>query len=157
MAERSRPFDPIRMLQVLDRHRVTYIVIGALARIIHGADEVTAGLDIVPSPRSENLGRLELAARELGEQDLKIELTHEPLVLETSAGLLKVVIEPDGTKGYEDLRRAASREPLGAGVRPSVASIGDLARMLAAHGSDPIRLQSLRRVAEIEAGLGRQL
>ena len=158
MAERTGSFDPIRILQVLDRHRVHYIVIGALARVIHGTDEVTTGLDIVPSSRPENLHRLELAIRELREEEtLKTEIMNEPVVLDTPAGELNVVIEPDGTKGYDDLRRAASREPLGAGVRPAVASVGDLARMLAAHGADPVRLQGLRRVAEIEAGLGRQL
>lgn len=156
MAERAASFDPIRMLQVLDRHRVNYIVIGALARVIHGADEVTSGLDITPSARPENLRRLELAANELGVAAIP-ELADQPIALDTDAGQMRVVIEPAGTSGYDDLRRAASREPLGAGVRPSVASLGDLARMLAAHGTDPARLQGLRRVAEIEAGLGREL
>ena len=157
MPESGASFDPIRMFKVLERHRVNYIVIGAFARVIHGTNEVTTGLDIVPSPRPENLRRLELAAQELSDRALKTEYVAEPVVLHTSAGELKIVVTPDGTKGYDDLRRAASREPLGAGVRPAVASVGDLARMLAAHDADPDRLQGLRRVAEIEASLGRQL
>lgn len=143
------------MLQALDRHRVNYIVIGAFARVIHGADEVTAGLDITPSSRPENLRRLELALQELGvatapEPD-------QPIAIQSDAGEIKIVLEPDGTGGYDDLRRGSTREPLGAGVRSAVASTGDLARMLAASGTEPGRLQGLRRVAEIEASLGRGL
>src|SRR5947199_16915 len=54
------------------------------------------------------------------------------LELETDAGELKVVPEPAGTRGYDDLRHRATREPLGHGLRPSVASVDDHARMLAA-------------------------
>jgi hypothetical protein len=156
VADRPASFEPIRILKALDRHRVSYIVIGALARVIHGADEVTAGLDISPSSRPENLRRLELAVKELGVDSFP-DAIDKPTSLDTDAGELKIVLEPEGTSGYDDLRRAAGREPLGAGARPSVASVGDLARMLAAHGVHPDRLQDLRRIAEIEAGLGREL
>ena len=59
---------------------------------------------------------------------------------------------PEGTRGYDDLRRAANREPLGQGLRPSVASPGDLARMLAALGrdEDAEKLHQLRRLIELE-------
>ncbi len=64
--------------------------------------------------------------------------------LRTRGGEVKLVPEPAGTRGgYDDLRRAASREPLGRGLRPLVASIGDLARMAAALG----REQDLTRYA----------
>lgn len=155
MAERPAPFDPIRMLQTLDRHRVNYIVIGAFARVIHGADEVTDGLDITPSPRPENLRRLGLALQELGVATAP-ELD-QPTAIQSDAGGMKIVLEPQGTGGYDDIRRGAAREPLGAGVRPAVASTGDLARMLAASGTDPARLQGLRHVAELDASLGRRL
>jgi hypothetical protein len=143
-------------MKVLDRHRVNYIVIGALARVIHGADEVTDGLDIAPSQRAENIRRLEAAVHELGTDMRSPDPEQEAIVLATTAGELRVVFEPDGTQGYDDLRRAMTREPLGAGVRPAVASVGDLARMLAAHGqeTDLARLQGLRRIAEIEKGRG---
>ena len=46
------------------------------------------------------------------------------------------VPEPSGTRrGYDDLRRGASREHLGEGLRPEVASVADLARMAAADPS----------------------
>jgi len=60
--------------------------------------------------------------------------TQAVLELRTDAGELKVVPEPVGTRGgYDDLRRAATREPLGRGLRLSVASLGDLARIRAEH------------------------
>ena len=74
------------------------------------------------------------------------------LELATDAGELKIVPEPAGTRGYDDLRRRASREPLGRGLRPSVASLDDHARMLAAldREQDQIALQTIRRLIELE-------
>jgi hypothetical protein len=158
-------FDPIALLQALDRQRVGYIVIGALARVIQGSDELTDGVDIVPSTKAENLRRLGLALADLNArrpdgtaltpgQDLAAESVLE---LRTDVGELKIVPEPVGTRGYDDLRRAASREPLGHGLRPAVASIGDLARMLAARGreEDLAPLRTLRRLVELERELHR--
>lgn len=56
--------------------------------------------------------------------------------------------------GY-DLRRAATREPIGRWLHPPVASIRDLARMLAALGreQDLPPLQPLRMLAELEREL----
>jgi hypothetical protein len=157
-------FDPYAVLKALDRHRVTYIVIGAFARVIHGTEELTKGIDIVPSERPENLQRLVEALSELNaerEDGRKLRFDEgslEPVIpLGSDAGELKVVLEPEGTRGYDDLRRAASREPLGEGVRPSVASPGDLARMLGAPGRDVDleNLRMLRRLIALEHGRGR--
>lgn len=81
------------------------------------------------------------------------------MALSTSRGELKIVQQPEGTRGYEDLRRAATREPLGRGIRPAVASVDDLARMLAALGreEDLQKLRDLRRLAELELGRGVEL
>ncbi len=41
------------------------------------------------------------------------------------------------------------------GLRPEVASAGDLVRMLEAHGAaDPITMETMRRVVELDRGLG---
>jgi hypothetical protein len=164
VAERSAKFDPRSMLATLDRHRVTYIVIGGFARVVQGADEVTRGIDIVPSTREENLRRLDAALNELdarspdgGEAALTTAETLDPVAeFKTNRGELKVVPEPEGTRGYDDLRRAATREPLGQGLRPSVASVGDLSRMLSALGreDDMPKLLAMRRLAELELGRG---
>ena len=158
-------FDPYAVLKALERHYVAYIVIGGFARVIHGTDELTRGLDIVPSTRPENIRQLgealtDLNARREDGRQLRLEkaLATDPvLALETDGGELKIVPEPAGTRGYDDLRRAATREPLGQGVRPSVASTGDLARMLGALGRDQDleNLRMLRRLIELDRDLHR--
>src|SRR5581483_7782470 len=99
----------------------------------------------VPSTRAENLRRLDAALHELSasrEDGRELTLDENAisaervLELATPHGELKIIPEPVGTRGYDDLRRAATREPLGRGVRPSVASIGDLARMVSALGDE---------------------
>lgn len=167
MSTKPERFDPYALLTALERQRVTYILIGGFARIIQGTEEVTNGLDLVPSLRAENLRRLTLALEDLGAErvDRKRLVLDEPMIrdepliaLRTDAGELKVVPVPAGTRGgYDDLRRAATREPLGRGLRPSVASIADLARTLAALGreQDLQPLQQLRTLAELERELHR--
>jgi len=160
VAERTK-LDPYGLLQALERHRVVYVVIGGFARIVQGTEEMTYGLDITPSLREPNLERLERALSEvdatradgrqlsLDPKTLAAQPVHE---LETRHGELKLVPEPAGTRGYDDLRRAANREPLGHGIRPSVASIGDLARMVSALGDEERvpQLMQLRRLTELE-------
>lgn len=58
-----------------------------------------------------------------------------------------------GTRGYDDLRRRANREALGEGLRPAVADLADLVRMLEAHEvpvRDPHVLPTMRRMLELE-------
>jgi len=160
----AESFDPYALLQALERQRVTYIIVGGLGRVLHGSDELTDGLDIVPSTREENLRRLDLALEELNARrpdgtgpQLERDLAGEPLELQTDAGELKIVPEPAGTRGYDDLRRRAVAEPLGRGLRPSVASLDDHARMLAALGRDQDRerLLTMQRLIELEHELSR--
>ena len=158
-------FDPYAFLQAFERQRVTYVVIGGLGRVLHGSGEITDGLDIVPSTREENLRRLGLALEELNARrsDGKPPVMERDLAgggvleLETDAGELKIVPEPAGTHGYDDLRRRAERPPIGHGLRPAVASVDDHARMLAALDREQDRqpLGVLRRLIEIEHEIGR--
>jgi len=166
VAESPRKFDPLGLLGILDRHRVAYIVIGGFGRVVQGAEEVTHGVDIVPSPKPDNLERLEAALEELEAvtpdghaASLDANGDDAVLTFSTDRGELKVVQQPEGTRGYEDIRRAATREPLGRGIRPAVASVDDLARMLAALGrdEDQQKLRDLRRLAELELGRGVEL
>src|SRR4029453_12617671 len=160
-------FDPYALVEALERQRVTYIIVGALGRVLHGSDELTDGLDVVPSGPAENLRRLELALDELNarradgrplafERDFK----RQPVLeLETDAGELKIVPEPEGPRGYDDLRRRATREPIGRRPRPSGASPDDPARMLAAldRRQDQVPLQTMQRLIELERELHRGL
>jgi hypothetical protein len=164
--QRTRPrFDPYAIVAALEKERVAYVLIGAFARVIEGSDETTLGLDLTPSIRPENLRRLELAlaavnARRADGRGPELERTdvdHEPVVeLETDHGQVKIVPFPEGTRGYDDLRRSAIREPIGRGLRPSVASMGDLARMLGALGrqEDIPKLLMMRRLIELDRSRG---
>jgi hypothetical protein len=162
---KADPFDPYAVLSALDERGVNYIVIGAIGRVIHGSDELTDGIDIVPSTREGNLRRLGMALEDLSARrpdgkpsDLERDLRRDAVLeLSTDAGELKILLEPAGTRGYDDLRRDASREPLGRGVRPSVASLGDHARMLAAldRERDQNALRTVRRLIELEHGRSR--
>jgi transcriptional regulator with XRE-family HTH domain len=157
------PFDPYAILAALEGQHVSYVVIGAFARIIQGADEVTHSVDVAPSVRGGNLRRLERALEVLGVRvslDEAAIRDRATLALRPAVGELKIVVEPAGTRGgYDDLRRGAGREPIGRGVRPAVASTADLARMLAALGRDADRpkLASLRRLQALERSLGPEL
>jgi hypothetical protein len=163
VADRAPSFDPYELLRALQGNYVSFVVIGAFARVIQGTGEVTDGLDITPSFRGDNLARLQKALDELEAsrrdgKPLDLGNTREPVIeLDTRAGELKVVPEPAGSHGYDDLRRHASREPLGQGLRPQVASPGDLARMLGAleREDDIPTLLRLRRLIELDRELSR--
>ena len=152
------PFDPYAIFAALERERVAYVVVGGFARIVHGSAETSDGLDLVPSLREENVRRLGRALEELEapEPHLAERLADsEPVTAQTGAGEVRIVPEPWGTRGYDDLRIRAFRENLGRGARPQVASLVDCVRMLEAseHKPDAERLQRLRRLMELERQL----
>jgi hypothetical protein len=161
----SAVFDPYELLRALQAQSVSFVVVGAFARVVHGTRELTDGIDITPSMRDENLDRLQRAlddldARRADGKTLDLGNMPGPVVeLETRAGALKLVPEPAGTRGYDDLRRRGQREPLGRGLRPQVASADDLARMLGAldREQDLERLLRLRRLMSLERQLSREL
>jgi hypothetical protein len=162
-------FDPYATLEALEGRRVAYVLIGAFARVVQGTEELTRGLDLAPSIHGDNLTRLALALDDLEAESvdghpiaLDAATIHgEPVIaLRTRGGEVKIVPEPVGTRcGYDDLRRAATREPVGRGLRPLVASIGDLARMAAALGREqelgPLR--QLRILADLDRRRTREI
>jgi hypothetical protein len=156
-------FDPYAILRELQEARVYFVVIGALARVIQGSDELTRGLDFSPSLRPQNLEKLQRVLETLNARrpDGKpLDVTgldperESVIVLESDAGEIKIVPAPAGTRGQDDLRHRARRESLGDGLRAEVASAGDLVRMLEAQGvADPITIETMRRVIELDRGL----
>jgi hypothetical protein len=156
-------FDPYVILRELQEGRVYFVVIGALARVIQGSDELTRGLDLTPSLRPQNLEKLQQALENLNARrtdgkplDVReLDPEREPVIaLESDAGEIKIVPQPTGTRGQDDLRHRARRESLGEGLRVEVASAGDLVRMLEAQGvADPIAMETMRRVIELDRGL----
>lgn len=160
-------FDPYAIITALEQHRFGYVLIGGFARVLQGTEELTYGVDLVPSLRAESLRRLQLALDELEAEradghPLRLDpatIRDEPVIaLDSPHGEMKLVPDPPGTRGgYDDLRRAATREPIGQGLRPLVASIGDLARLLATlnREQDQPLLVQLRKLREIELSLSR--
>jgi hypothetical protein len=154
-------FDPWAIIGALEQHRVNYVLIGALARVLHGTDEITSGVDICPQMKTENVERLETALLEFDgrvarRRPLNLDLAQlsaqEITTIRSSAGEVRIVPEPAGSSGWDDLRRASTREHLGRGVRVSVASVNDLARLMTSlsRRGDAERLAVLRRIAEID-------
>jgi len=157
-------FDPYAVFRELKSTHVGYVVIGGLARVLRGSDELTHNIDLTPSPVEQNLDRLRQAlenvgARRVDGRDLDLndlDPAREPIVrLTTHVGDVNIVLEPQGTRGYNDLRRRATHEPIGEGLRPKVAGAGDLVRMLEALGRDNDRLaiETMQRVVELDRGL----
>ncbi len=152
-------FDPYALFEALDRERISYVVVGGFARVVHGSAETTDGLDIAPSLREENLRRLGRALDELEARgpdskpvDAESLSAADAVTTRTRAGALRIVATPWGTRGYDDLRIRAYRENLGRGARPQVASVVDCVRMLEAsdRAPDTERLLRLRRMMDLE-------
>lgn len=135
------PFDPERIVTVLARHGVRYVLIGALAARLQGFPRVTADADITPARGRANLERLAAALRELDAR-IYTESVPEGLPFDcspamlargelwnliTSAGRLDVAFRPSGTEGYEDLSRNAIRYEV-FGVELYAAALRDIIR-----------------------------
>jgi hypothetical protein len=158
------PFDPYALFEALESERFGYVVVGGFARVVHGSAETTSGLDIVPSLREESLRRLARVLDDLGARAGRRPISPEQLAqaerlaLTTSAGSVVIVPTPWGTRGYDDLRLRADRVDLGQRLRPPIASVVDLARMLEAspRAEDLARLHRLQRMLELERQLVRE-
>ena len=137
-----QPLDPERLITVLARHGVDYILIGAMAARLHGFPRVTADADITPARDSDNLERLAAALRELNAR-IYTDAIPEGLVFDvsartiaraeiwnlvTSAGRLDVVFIPSGTSGYDDLVKTAVPFRI-FGVELGVARLEDILRL----------------------------
>jgi transcriptional regulator with XRE-family HTH domain len=142
-------FDPYAIVAALERQRVAYVVIGSFARVVHGTEEIAHDLEITPSRQPPNLARLQRALRDLSVTEAG---TSPEGTFASDYGALSVLWEPAGSRrGYTDLRRAASREQIGRGLRPPVASAADLAGMLSALERDEDRptILALRRLIRL--------
>jgi hypothetical protein len=115
------PFDPELLVRTLARHRVDYVLIGALAARMFGFPRVTADADITPSREPDNLVRLASALRELDAR-IYTETIPEGLAFDpspamlargdswnliTRAGRVDVMFAPAGTRGYAELAPSA--------------------------------------------------
>lgn len=60
------PLDLGRIVESLDRHDVSYVIVGGVAGRLHGASRVTFDLDVLARWDVENLDRVAAVLRELG-------------------------------------------------------------------------------------------
>jgi hypothetical protein len=164
VSPRKTPFDPYAILEALEAERIGYVVVGAFARVVHGSAETTRGIDMAPSLRDDDLRRLARVIEQLGGRapdggpvTPELLTAGERTVFATEAGDLTVVPTPWGTRGYDGLRVRSTRENLGGGVRPPIASLADCVRMLDASDCpiDQPRIQRIRRMMELERSLTR--
>ena len=58
--------DIARIVEVLDRHHVEYLLIGGVAALSHGSQRRTTDFDCLTKRGSDNFGRLSAAMKELG-------------------------------------------------------------------------------------------
>ena len=167
----SRDFDPKKMLSVLAKEEVQFVLIGGMAAILHGDVGVTIDLDVVPDREAANLERLARALRKLG---ARIRTEGEPeglafdcsaaffknlspdsiVTMTTDAGDLDVTFCPSGTRGFQDLRRDAIEIEVAKRVHVLVASLADVIRSKQAAGREKDRL-ALPRLRRLLDRLGR--
>lgn len=154
-------FDPLEILRVLDRHRVTFVIIGGVAGRLHGSPSLTVDLDICYDRRPENLERLAAALVELGARlrgvdddvpfllDAKTLAAGSNFTFTTTAGPFDVLGSPEGIGGYDELAANAEQMDVGGVVVP-VADLDDLIRMklAAARPKDRIEAEILGALRE---------
>jgi hypothetical protein len=116
------PLDAAALFEVLERHRVAYVVVGGYAAELHGSVRRTVDVDVVPRTTLDNLERLTQALRELRARirtdddaaGLPFATSAEVLAgmsmlnLVTAHGELDLNFTPTGTAGYEDLHTDAT-------------------------------------------------
>ena len=158
------PYEPDLLLDVLERHGVRYVVIGGFAAQLRGSPYDTFDVDVTPDRARDNLERLSTAlvalqARiriEAGQDSPEVPRDPEfldrfqNLALTTRHGNLDLCLAPDGTGGFPDLRRHATRELITETVEVSVASLADVIRSKEAadREKDRLHLPTLRRLLE---------
>jgi len=161
-------FDPLRVVEVLNRHQVEYVLVGGYAAQLYGARRPTYDIDITPSTTLENLHRLSAALRELGAgirvddlaEGLPFDCSAESLRgtrilnLRTPAGDLDLTFVPAGfPEGYEGLVGSAKAHTI-SGISVKVAALNDVikSKTAAARPKDLDALPELIRIAGQDRG-----
>jgi hypothetical protein len=156
-------FDPDRLLEVLHRHGVRYVLIGGLAAALRGSAAPTFDVDITPDSSADNLARLSEALTDL---DARIRVDGIPdglpfshdaaalarittLNLVTRLGDLDVAFDPAGVGGYAEWVPDADSVTV-LGVPVQIASLADIIRSKEAAGrpKDRLHLPMLRALQQ---------
>jgi len=139
-----------KILECLDRHGVSYVVIGGVAAMLQDVPiPETLDVDVVPEREPKNLNALAAA---LGEMDARLRVPGDPdgvaipldertfknistLTFVTRFGPFDILFEPSGAPGYAELQEhALVLERFG--IEIAVASLDDLMAMKRSTGRE---------------------
>jgi predicted nucleotidyltransferase len=135
----------VPLLRRLSEEGVDFIVIGGVAVEFHGYSRFTKDLDIVYATNAANLERLGGVLMGIGARLRGIEealpfvpdtrtLKHtQMLTLDTPLGAIDLLVNPDGSARYEEMRERSLAVDLD-GVEIRVVSLDDLLSMKRAAG-----------------------
>jgi len=164
-----RPFDPLRTLETLVRHRVRFVVIGGFAGRLWGSTTVTNDLDICYARDRKNLHALAAALTELEASlrgapdglpfrpDAETLARGDHFTFTTNAGNLDCLATPAGSRGFADLIAGATPMKLDS-IEVPVASVDDLIRLKRAAGrpKDLVEVEILGALREEMDRSGRE-
>lgn len=135
-------FDAHRIVEILQQHRVEYVLVGGFAAILYGSRRPTEDIDIAPATSADNLHRLAAALRDLDAR-IRVDGAPDGLAFDTSAEALSgmtmlnlrtafgdcdLTFAPAGFEhGYDDLIAAAGERRIG-DVVVKVAALDDIIR-----------------------------
>jgi hypothetical protein len=137
---RDDAFDPVRIIEILDLHRVEFVLVGGYAALLYGARRPTYDIDITPSMTVGNLQRLSDALHDL-KAGIRVDNLDDGLPFDSSAeslrgvqmlnlrspfGDLDITFFPSGfPDGYDSLRPGAHLYTVGT-VTIHVADLDDV-------------------------------
>jgi len=61
----AAPLDVEKILKVLEKHNVEFMIVGGLAAVVYGSTRMTWDIDVLPNQSDENLSNLVTALKEL--------------------------------------------------------------------------------------------
>ena len=126
---------PLRLLSVLEDHRVSFIMVGMCAAWLRGVPYPSYNVDITPRLDGGNLARLEAALQSINACPLEVDewgpVEERTLPgfrrLNTSMGMVNIVDRLPGVGGYRRIMRDADLLDVGEGLSVWVAAIKDVA------------------------------
>lgn len=154
-------FDPREIFAALERHRVSFVTVGAFALIAHGVIRATGDVDVVPEPSASNRERLVLALADLeghpdGEPQTPIDVAllsrDANMRFQTRHGQLDLLCAAQYVELYGRLAAGAVRTRA-AGIEVPVVGREDLIFLKAGTGRDR-DLRDIGDLLTLEAGAG---